>query len=174
MPLKRGNWAGGRKITAPRPGQGCLPHPAVGVAGGHRVWHDIGTQSTETTGLNPMKKKVKVLVAQSCPTLCDSMDCSPPGTSVHGILQARILEWSAIPFSKGSSQPRDRTWVLGIAGRFTIWATKEDWRRKKGPNWEAPPLVRFKTHLCSHGSIPGAKDHLPTVPRRTTGLQLLV
>ena len=47
--------------------------------------------------------KVKVLVAQSCPTLCHPMDCSPPGSSVHGILQARILEWVAISFSRGSS-----------------------------------------------------------------------
>ena len=46
---------------------------------------------------------VKVLVAQLCPTLCDLMDCSLPGSSVHGILQARILEWVAIPFSRGSS-----------------------------------------------------------------------
>ena len=46
-------------------------------------------------------------VAQSCLTLCDPMDCSPPGSSVHGILQARILEWVAISFSRGSSQPRD-------------------------------------------------------------------
>ena len=55
-------------------------------------------------------KKVKVLVAQSCLILCDPMDCSSPGFSVHGILQARILEWVAIPFSRGSSQPRDQTW----------------------------------------------------------------
>ena len=47
--------------------------------------------------------------AQLCLTLCDSTDCSPPGSSVHGILQARILEWVAIPFSRGSSQPRDQT-----------------------------------------------------------------
>ena len=52
------------------------------------------------------KPKVKVLVAQLCPTLCYPMDCSPPGSSVHGILQARILEWVAIPFSRGYSQPR--------------------------------------------------------------------
>ena len=50
-----------------------------------------------------------VKVAQSCPTLCDPMDCSPPGSSVCGILQARILEWVAISFSRGSSQSRDRT-----------------------------------------------------------------
>ena len=65
-----------------------------------------------------------VLVAQSCPTLCNPMDCSPPGSSVHEIFQARILEWVAISFSSGSSQPRDRTWVFCTAGRFFAnWAT---------------------------------------------------
>ena len=53
------------------------------------------------------------------------MDCSLQGFSVHGIFQARVLEWVAISFSRGSSQPRDQTQVSGIAGRrFTIWATK--------------------------------------------------
>ena len=47
------------------------------------------------------------VVTQSCPTLCDLMECGPPGSSVHRILQARILEWVAIPFSRGSSEPRD-------------------------------------------------------------------
>ena len=64
---------------------------------------------------------VCVLVTQSCPTLCDTLDCSLPGSSVHGILQARILEWVAIPFFRGSSltsQPRDQTWASHIAGRF--------------------------------------------------------
>ena len=55
---------------------------------------------------------------QSCTILCNLMDCSPPGSSVHGILQARILEWVAIPFSRGSSQPRDRTCIFCIVGRF--------------------------------------------------------
>ena len=64
--------------------------------------------------------KVKVLVPQSCPTLCDSMDCSLPGSSVHGIHQARILEWVAIPFSRASSRPRDGTWVSHPAGRFFL------------------------------------------------------
>ena len=49
---------------------------------------------------------------------CDTMDYSPPGSSVHGILQARILEWVAMPFSSKSSQPRDQTWVSHIASRF--------------------------------------------------------
>ena len=52
----------------------------------------------------------EVKVAWSCSTLCNSMDCSLPGFSVHGILQARILEWVAIPFSRGSSQPRIESW----------------------------------------------------------------
>ena len=50
-------------------------------------------------------------VTQSCPTLCNPMNCSPPGSSAHGIFQVRILEWIAFPFSRGSSQPRDQTWV---------------------------------------------------------------
>ena len=56
-------------------------------------------------------------VAQSCPTLCDPMDCSRLGSSIHGIFQARILEWVAISFSSGSSQPRDQTRVSFIVGR---------------------------------------------------------
>ena len=66
------------------------------------------------------------LVAQSYPTLCNPMDCSPPGSSVHEIFQAKILEWVAISFSRGSSQLRDRTRVFCIAGRFfTDWAIRE-------------------------------------------------
>ena len=65
-------------------------------------------------------------VAQSCPTLCDPVDCSLPGSSSHGILQAKILEWVAIPFSRGSSRPRDQAQVSCIEGRwFTLWATRE-------------------------------------------------
>ena len=54
------------------------------------------------------------------------MGCSPPGSSVHRILQARILEWVAMSFSRGSSPPRDRSWVSCIAGVFTVWATREE------------------------------------------------
>ena len=65
-------------------------------------------------------------VAQLCPTLYDPVDYSPPGSTVHGILQAGILEWVAISFSRGSSRPRDRTQVSRIAGRlFNLWATRE-------------------------------------------------
>ena len=63
----------------------------------------------------------KVLVAQSDLTLCDTMDYSPPGFSIHGVLQARILEWIAVPFSRGPSWPRDRSRVSCTAGRlFTV------------------------------------------------------
>ena len=65
-------------------------------------------------------------IAQSCWTLCNPVDCSPPGSSIHGILQARILEWVAISSSREFSQPRDRTQVSHIAGRrFNLWATRE-------------------------------------------------
>ena len=67
---------------------------------------------------------MKVLVAQSCLTLCNPMNYSPPGFSVPRILQARILEWVAISFTRGSSQPRDSTWISCTAGGFlTVWAT---------------------------------------------------
>ena len=58
---------------------------------------------------------VKVIVTQSCPTLCNPMDCSPPGSSVHGIPQARIMEWVSMSFLRGSAQPRDQSCT---AGRF--------------------------------------------------------
>ena len=64
-------------------------------------------------------------VARSCPTLRDPMDGNLPGSAVHGIFQARILEWAAISFSRGSSQPRDQTQVSCIADRcFTVWAMR--------------------------------------------------
>ena len=58
-----------------------------------------------------------VFVTQSCLTLCNAMDCISPGSSVHGILQARIMEWVAIPFSRGSSQPRDQTSISCLLHR---------------------------------------------------------
>ena len=81
------------------------------------------TKSTDVFGKHWLfyLDKVKVKVAQLHPTLCEPMDYT-----VHGILQARKLEWVAFPFSRGSSQPRDRTQVSGTARRFfTSWATKE-------------------------------------------------
>ena len=93
------------------------------------------------------------LVAKSCPTLCDPTDCSLPGSSVHGILWAKILEWVAISFSRGSSRPRDQTQVSHIAGRcFNFCATREALKNSKvsfyqhllwalitGHNFKCPP-----------------------------------
>ena len=63
---------------------------------------------------------------QSCPTFCDPLDCRPPGSSVLGILQARVLEWVAMPSFKESSQPRDQNQVPCIAdGFFTVWVTRD-------------------------------------------------
>ena len=76
----------------------------------------LGTR--KVAQLHSLNRKVKVLVTQSCPTLCDSVDWSPPGSSVHRVLQERKLEWVAIPFLRRSSQPRDRTCVPWIAGGF--------------------------------------------------------
>jgi len=92
--------------------------------------HSSLSRSPESalTPISPLWALLRTLcvwVSQSCPTLCDPMDCSLPGFSVHGILQARILGWVAMPFSRGSSWSRDWTHVSFIAGRFfTNWATK--------------------------------------------------
>ena len=69
---------------------------------------------------------IDLLVTQLCLTHCNPIDCSLPGSSVHRILQARILEWVAMPFSRESSKPRNWTQVSRIAGRlFIVWATQE-------------------------------------------------
>ena len=92
------------------------------------VWDGSVCQSLLERCWCLLPEKLKVLATQACPTLCDPMDCSPPGSSVHGILQARTLEWVAMSFSRGSSQQRDGTWVSWGANRvFTIWATKKSW-----------------------------------------------
>ena len=82
------------------------------------------------TGNTLLNEKVKVLVVSDwevlCSTLCDPMDCNPPGSAVQRISQARILEWVAFSFSRFNLQSRDWTWVFCIAGRFfTIWVTRE-------------------------------------------------
>ena len=71
----------------------------------------------------PLRECMPAKSLQSCPTLCDPVDCSPPGSSVHGILQARILEWVAMPSSGGSSPPRDRTQVSYVSciGRQVLY-----------------------------------------------------
>ena len=87
---------------------------------------------------------VLCLVTRSCPALCDPMDCSPLGSSVHGILQARILEWVGMPSFRGSSQPRDQTQVSHIAGGFlTISSLK----------------LHLKSHSWGSQSPPGSPRH---------------
>ena len=87
-------------------------------------------------------------VALLCLTLCNTLDCSPPGSSVRGIFQPRILEWVAISSSRGSSQPRDPTWVSYVSciGRWILyhWAT-----------WEAPEYAHM------HEKCPGSEWHRP-------------
>ena len=87
---------------------------------GWRMWWGRQWGELKATDFPHMHAK---LLLQSCPTLCDSMDCSPPGSSVHGILQARVLEWVAISSYRGSSPPRDRICISCgscITGRFFI------------------------------------------------------
>ena len=75
--------------------------------------------SLDSKEIQPVNPKGRVSeVAQLCPTLCDPVDCSPPGSSIHGIFQARVLGWVAISFSRGSSWPRARTCVSCLAGGF--------------------------------------------------------
>ena len=98
--------------------QGSKPHlVSPALAGGFFT----------TSATREAQERGNVLVAQSCPTLCNPMDCSLPVSSVHGISQARVQEQVAILFSRGSSQPKDQTQVSYIAGRsFTIGATQTE------------------------------------------------
>ena len=104
-----------------------------------RIWY-IGVLQQRAGSLN-----IESEVAQSCLTLCDPIDYSLPISSVHGILQARILKWVAIPFSRGSSWPRDWSRVYCIARRFFIvWVTRK-W--KKNRYLMLRNLTLFQYHL---------------------------
>ena len=95
-------------------------------------WLRLHAPNARVLGSNPSQGVSEI--AQSCLTLCDPMDCGLPGFSIHGILQARILEWVTISFSRGSSRPKDRTWVSRIGGRrFNLWATRKDPVRELDP-----------------------------------------
>ena len=91
--------------------QGIFPTQGLNLCLLHLL-HFLHWQADSLTTVSPESD-----VAQSCQTLCDPVDCSLPGFSIHGILQARILEWVTISFSRGSSQHRDRTRVCRIGGR---------------------------------------------------------
>ena len=91
---------------------------------------------------------------QSCPTLCNPLDCSPPGLSVHGVSQARILEWVAMPFSRGSSWPRDQTCITCVSstagGLFTT--------KPPGKSFEAHQFSSV-AQLCPTLHDPGGPQH---------------
>ena len=128
-----------------------------------------------------------MLVAQLCLTLCGPVDCSLPGSSVHGILQARILEWVAILFSRGSSWSRNQTQISCIAGGFfSIWTIREAHCRFKGcPSWKRPSRLcpQWKVHsttnlLHNHSvfaqTLPETGSSLPTEEACSIVLQFLL
>ena len=93
---------------------GPYPYPSYMLgkgASGMQFLNSDSATGEEDLGLDHFLACMHAKSFQSCSTLCDPMDCSSPGSCVHGILQARIPEWVVISFSRGSSQPRDRTWV---------------------------------------------------------------
>ena len=97
-------------------------------------------------------------VTQSCPTLCNLVDCSLPGSSVHGMSQASILGWIAISFSRGSSQAWDQTRISCIAGEFfTDWATREGWHLSRSPKEVGEGTVLFKGRVSQAETVPRAK-----------------
>ena len=114
----------------------CLENPMdrgawqATVMGSQRVGHNWMTSLFflyhMASNRTPLHMHVCMLSCFSHAWLCHPMDCSPVGSSIHGIFQARILEWVALSFSRRSSQSRDWTWVSCIVGRrFTFWATRE-------------------------------------------------
>ena len=138
----KGVWSAILKITYPESISATQPHWAI-ISGNAYSWKHLAVCGHSRTGFHcwrtalethmlhvdlcheysdsrSMRVVVVVLVAQSCPALCDPMQ-SPPGSSVHGILQARILKWVAIPFSRASSQPKDTTQVSHTARRFFLF-----------------------------------------------------
>ena len=100
------------------------------------------------------------LIAQLCLTLCNPVDCSPPGSSVHGILQARILKWVTIPFSRGSSRSRHWTLVSCIAGGFFTLSHLGTSILKHYP-WLINSLLSHNNPLGWRSELGKSKDTLP-------------
>ena len=120
-------WLLGRKwlwlqLPPGHPDPQTRPSSSSSVASGH--WQLLGGFPCPWLATQLSITHVTGVCAQSCPTLSNPTDCSPPGSSVHGILQARILEWAAMPFSRGSSWPRDLTHISCFGRRILYhWAT---------------------------------------------------
>ena len=98
-------------------------------------WIFLHLSSNFVKSLSPSSNTKIVLIAKSCPTLCACMDCSPPGSPVHGILEARILEGVAISFSRGSSRPRDRTHI-SCTGKWFLYYTATREAPRPTPPWK--------------------------------------
>ena len=111
------------------------------------------------------------LVSRVSEVFCNPMDYSPPGSSVHGILQEKILEWVTIPFSRGSSWPRDRTWVSHIASRFfTVWSTREvSSTLSYGKGWTVMLAIK-RVESCSNFGAQISLLHLPSSNKVTAVL----
>ena len=122
---------------------------------------------------NPSQHQVSLgEVTQSCLTLCDPVDCDLLGFSVHGILEARILEWIAISFPRGSSQPRDQTQVSRIGGRrFNLWATRETSIRVFSN--ESTLHMRWPKYWSFSFSISPSEEHPGLISFRMNWLDLL-
>ena len=116
------------------------------------------------------------MCAQSCPTLCDSMDCSPPGSSFHGIFQARVLEWAAISSSRGTSQPWYQTHFSCIAGRFfTTELPRKSFESQRGEQLIIV-LIAHETNLPHSPSVRclfSVFPHQTCVPHRSSAGVLL-
>ena len=137
-----------------------LRYKAAGLSRSRVDWNDkYKYKPCEGDIIDIFTSTLESEVAQSCPTLCNPMGCSLPCSSVHGIFQAKVLDWIVISFSRGS-QSRDWTWVSCIVGRrFTIWATREiqgdNQKKKQGIGGNVHPLSNnyfgnFWTRSYSH------------------------
>ena len=145
------------------------------------MWLSTHTHPTMHRTAVQQRMWSEVKVAQSCLTLCNPMDCSLPGSSVHGILQARILEWVAVPFFSGSSQPEGWIQVSRFAGEFfTVWATRETPNQeysvlsvKCEPAWESFPRTPSLSLSLTHAQTESCQTHRHThayVPTLTYAL----
>ena len=124
---------------------GCLKHHEKGLTSHCLLWVLTALQSS-------IMNTICCLDAQSCPTICDRMDCSLPGSSVHGILQAKILKWVAISSSRGSSRSRDQTHI-SYTGRRILY----HWAMRKAQYYYCSPIqhIRKPTHKEDKGLSPG-------------------
>ena len=125
----------------PRPWDSPSKNTGVGC---HCLLWNLCSRGQELQLLKPLSSRTRAVqheeakVAQLCLTFSDPMNCSLPGSSVHGILQARLLEWVAVPFSRRSSQPRNKTGVSCIAGEFFTSGAIREAQQEKPPQAWAP------------------------------------